>query len=236
MATQPDTRSEARTPLSRERVLQAAIELADQGGVDAISMRKVGQELGVEAMSLYNHVANKEDLLTGMVDAIVEEIPPFTPGLDWKTALRGRALAARDVFKRHEWAPRVIETRTDMTPPMLAYMDSVVGIFIQGGFSMDLTHHAMHVLGSRAFGFTQELFKETDEFDENDEMAMLLMQQMLEPYPNILAMAMSADHEQERMLGPGCDDDLEFVFGLDLILDGLERLRDRETEGADAAG
>jgi AcrR family transcriptional regulator len=217
--------SEVRAPLTRERVLEAAIRLADESGIEAISMRKVGQELGVEAMSLYNHVSNKDDLLTGMVDAVVQQIPPLEPNDDWKARLLERSYAARQVLKQHEWAPRVIETRLEPTPTMMAYMDSVVGVFRDGGFSMDLTHHALHVLGSRPLGFTQELFDDSQPPPENPEVAALMMQQMLAAYPNIAAMVAASEHDDDSILGDGCDDDAEFTFALDLILDGLERLK-----------
>lgn len=218
--------AEPRLPLTRERVLDAAIRLADESGIEAISMRKVGQELGVEAMSLYNHVSNKDDLLTGMVDAIVEQIPPLPSDGDWKARLLERAYAARQILKQHEWVPRVIETRPEPTPTMMAYMDSIIGVFRDGGFSMDLTHHGMHVLGSRILGFTQELFDDSQASPDNPEVAALMMQQMLAAYPNIAAMVAAADHDGESILGNGCDDDVEFTFALDLILEGLERLRD----------
>lgn len=215
-----------RLPLSRERILEAAIRLADESGIEAISMRKVGQELGVEAMSLYNHVSNKDDLLTGMVDAIVQQIPPLEPNGDWKARLLQRAYGARQVLKQHEWAPRVLQSRPEPTPTMMAYMDSVVGIFREGGFPMDLTHHALHVLGSRPLGFTQELFDDSGPPPENPEVAALMLQQLLAAYPNLAAMVAAAEHDDDSILGNGCDDDAEFTFALDLILDGLERLRD----------
>ena len=106
MVTRNSASSETRTPLSRERVLRAAVDLADESGIEALSMRKLGQELGVEAMSLYNHVANKEEILDGMADLIMSEIEPPLPDADWKSALRERALSAREVLVRHPWAPR----------------------------------------------------------------------------------------------------------------------------------
>jgi len=228
MATQSETATEARIPLSRERVLAAAIDLADEGGIDALSMRKLGLELGVEAMSLYNHVSNKEDLLDGMVDAIVQEIAPLEGGSDWKAMIRQRAYSAREVLTRHQWAPRLIETRSEPSPTMMAYMDSAIGILIEGGFSMDLTHHALHVLGSRILGFTQELFDDSSNEADSPEAEALMLQQLLQAYPNIAAMAAGANHDGDSILGPGCDSDMEFTFALDLILDGLESMRDRE--------
>ncbi len=218
----------SRAPLTRDRVLGAAVALADRDGIDAVSMRKVGQELGVEAMSLYNHVENKEDMLNGMVDVIVSEIDVGEGGSDWQSTMRSRILSARAVLARHPWAPAIIESRTTMTATVIGYMDSVVGIFRQGGFSLDLTHHAMHALGSRLLGFSQELFDDSEELAESPEVAAVLMKQMLDTYPNISAMLEEISHDSDSVVGSGCDDEVEFIFALDLMLDGLERLRQRE--------
>ncbi len=226
MATETEPNSQPRVPLSRERVLRAAIVLADQGGIESLSMRKLGQELGVEAMSLYNHVANKEEILDGMVDVVVSEIDLSSGGTEWKTTLRRQVLSAREVMVRHPWASGMIESRTNITQPMMRYMDSIVGIFRDGGFSLDLAHHAMHALGSRLLGFVQELFDDSDALDESPEVAALMLQQMTEEYPHISAMMLEISHDDDSTVGQGCDDYVEFVFGLDLILDGLERLRD----------
>ena len=163
MASRTEPRAEPRTPLSKERVLRAAVDLADKGGIESLSMRKLAQELGVEAMSLYNHVRNKDDILDGVVDVVVGEIqiPPETS--EWKTSLRQTMLSARDALLRHPWAPRVIESRKNPSPATFQYFESVIGILRKGGFSVDLTHHALHVLGSRVLGFEQELFKDSDE-------------------------------------------------------------------------
>ena len=136
MATNVEATTQRRTPLSRERVLAAAVELADREGIDALSMRRLGQELGVEAMSLYNHVSSKEDLLDGMVDLIVGEIdPPATDGA-WKEALRNRILSARRTMLRHPWASAVIASRTNASPVVMKYMDTTGGIMLDGGFSV----------------------------------------------------------------------------------------------------
>jgi AcrR family transcriptional regulator len=214
--------------LSRGRVLHAAIQLADAAGIESLSMRKLGQELGVEAMSLYNHVASKEDVLDGMVDIVVGEINAVVgeidvPFADWKTALRRRILSAREILLRHPWAPGVIESRSNISPLMMRYFDSVIGLFMEAGFSVDLTHHAMHALGSRALGFTQELYEDSQELDAN---AIAVLQQMAGEYPNITAMVSQITHDFETTLG-WCDDQEEFEFALDLLLDGLERLRER---------
>ncbi|HXV33836.1 MAG TPA: TetR/AcrR family transcriptional regulator [Gaiellaceae bacterium] len=219
-----------RAPLSRERVLRAAIALADESGVETLTMRSLARTLGVEAMSLYNHTANKDDILDGMVDAVVTEINEAvaeidTPATEWKTAMRRRILAARAILLHHPWAPGVIESRTTMSPTMLRYFDSLIGLFRQAGFSTDLTHHAMHALGSRALGFTQELYDDSQELGPDETAALL--QQLAGEYPNLTAMVSEISHDADTTLG-WCDDQFEFEFALDLILDGLERLRERE--------
>ncbi len=228
MTAQTDTEPVRREPLTRDRVLAAAVALADEAGIEAVSMRKLGSELGVEAMSLYNHVANKEDILDGMVDRIVGEIDIPSAGPDWKQSFRSHVLAAREVMRAHPWAPGVIESRNQITPPMAAYMDSIVGLFADAGFSMDLTHHAMHTLGSRMLGFTQELFDDSGDDAKTPEEAALLIQQMKQTLPNIGRMLEEISHDEDSIIGLGCDDDVEFIFSLDLILDGLERARDAE--------
>lgn len=210
-----------RTPLSRDRVLHAAVALADDSGVDALSMRKLAQELGVVPMALYKHVANKDELLDGVVDVVVGEIGPPETGVDWKSAVRQRILSARQALLRHPWASRVMESRSTPTPAVLAYMDSMIGMFRAGGFSVDLTHHVMHALGSRMFGFTQELFDSTPAAPD------AVLAQPAVVYPNIVEIATRADHDDESIVGPGCDDQFEFEFALDLLLDGFERLHER---------
>lgn len=218
-----------RIPLNRERVLDAAVAFADANGIESLSMRKLGEELGVEAMSLYNHVKNKDDLLNGMVDTILGEIDMTPGGSDWKSCLRHRILSARSALVDHPWASRVIESRTDMSPTMISYYDGIIGILRDGAFSMDLIHHALHALGSRVLGFSQELFDEGDDLAESPEMAAIMLQQMTEHYPNISAMIREISHDPNvPQVGTGCDDQIEFEFGLDLMLDGLDRLRAAE--------
>jgi AcrR family transcriptional regulator len=219
-----------REPLSRDRVLRAAVELADEGGVEALTMRRLAQELGVEAMSLYNHAANKEDVLDGMVDVVMTEINEAVSGIeapsgDWKAAMRRRILAAREVLLRHRWAPAVLESRTAIRPTIMRYYDSLVGLFRAGGFSNDLTHHALHALGSRPLGFTQELWDDSGEMDDAE--LELFIHQMAGEFPHLAAMVKEATHDADTTLG-WCDDQFEFEFALDLLLDGLERLRDAE--------
>jgi AcrR family transcriptional regulator len=213
------TGEEARTQLTRERVVAAAIGLADQDGIDSISMRRLAQELDIEAMSLYSHVRNKEDLLDGMVEAVIGEIPLGADAGDWKASLRQMALAARGVLLTHPWAPRVIESRTAAGPAMLRYIDTVIGLLREEGFTIEQTHHALHVLGSRALGFTQELLDDSGEV--GPEAAAALAAQLGATFPHVAEMILAVTHE--GALGP-CDDHQEFEFSLDFILDGLDRL------------
>jgi AcrR family transcriptional regulator len=228
IATHADGAPQPRTPLSKERVLATAIALADEGGVDALSMRKIAQALGVVPMALYKHVANKNELLDGMIDVLVREIDPPAGDTEWKTVIRRRVLSARRMLLRHPWASEVIESRmkarASPTPVVMEYLDSMIGIFRAGGFSIDLVHHAMHVMGSRLMGFSQELF--VDNSDREPDPDAMPPEEMAARYPHITELAMAVAHDQESVVGSGCDDQFEFEFALDLTLDGLERLRD----------
>ncbi len=227
MTTEIEAGTKVRAPLTRERILRAAVALADRGGVESLSMRKVAQELDVVPMALYRHVANKEEILDGMVDVVVGEIDAIHADADWKTAMRGRILSARGALLRHPWASRLLETRTEPTPAVIGYMDGMIGLFRSGGFSIDLTHHAMHAMGSRLLGFSQELFDDTPDVDPAAEVEMWAA--MADRYPNIADMVTIAMHDDASVVGSGCDDQFEFEFALDLMLDGLERARDRST-------
>jgi AcrR family transcriptional regulator len=226
IATRAGAAAQPRTPLSKARVLATAVALADEGGVDALSMRKIAQALGVVPMALYKHVANKNELLDGMIDVVVGEIDPPAVGVGWKTAIRGRVLSARRMLLRHPWAPEVIESRMkERATPTLAvmeYLDSMIGIFRAGGLSIDLTHHAMHVMGSRLLGFSQELFEDGSGRDPEPDMPP--PEELAERFPHIAELAMAVAHDDESVVGAGCDDQFEFEFALDLTLDGLERL------------
>ena len=212
---------ERRIPLTRRRVLEAAVALADRHGIEAVSMRRLGQELGIEAMSIYTHVRSKEDLLGGMVEVVIGQIPSQRARGDWKRSLRRTIMAARAVLLRHPWAPRLIEDLTEPGPAVMRHFDTVIGLLREGGFSLEMTHHALHLLGSRVLGFTQELFDDSPDLDP--EAAAALAEQIGATLPYVAEMALAATHEGG--LG-GCDTDVEFEFSLDVILDGLERLRD----------
>ncbi len=219
-----------RARLNRGRVLETAVALADTLGIEALSMRRLAQELDVVPMALYKHVADKEDLLDGMVEVLIREIDPPDHGTDWKSAIRQRVLSARQALQRHRWARQAIESRARPTPAVLEYQDSFAGIFLAGGFTPDLAHHVMHALGGRMWGFTQELFDgsaapaaEAPPAPTPEAQAAMFAQ-MQELYPNIVTVATAAQHDDGSVIGHGCDDQFEFEFALDLLLDGFERL------------
>jgi len=217
-----------RVPLNRERVLRAGVALADRVGLDALSMRRLAQELDVVPMALYKHVAHRDELIAGMVDALIQEIDPPALGLDWKATVRQRVLSARSALLRHPWARPALESRTAKTPTVLGYIDSMIGIFLAGGFSPDLTHHVMHAFGSRMWGLTQEVFEEAENSTPagSPEEQSAMFEQLAAAFPNVAHMAVSAAHDSDSVVGQGCDDQFEFEFALDLMLDGFERLRD----------
>jgi AcrR family transcriptional regulator len=225
--------TERRVPLSRDRVLQAAVVLADHEGIEALSMRRLAERLGVVPMALYKHVANKEELLDGMVDVVLGEIAPPPEGADWRTAVRERILSARRALLRHPWARPVIETRTGASPVVLDHMDSLIATFRAGGFSAVLTHHVMHALGSRMWGFTQEVFPSSPPPDDPEQRAAMF-RQVAARWPHIEEIAgAGAAHDDGSVVGQGCDDQFEFEFTLDLMLDGFERLRQRDWSPGD---
>ena len=217
-----------RERLNTERVLRAAVALADEAGIGAVSMRRLARELGVVPMALYKHVADKDELIDGMVDVVIGEIGPPDESLDWRSGVRQRILAARQAVLRHRWARQAIESRTRRTPEVLRYMDSLAGTFQAGGFSADLTHHVMHALGNRIWGFSPEMFNEPEDAAApqalSPEALQAMAREFAERYPNILAIAMAATEGDLTAVGSGCDEQFEFEFALDLLLDGFERL------------
>ena len=230
MVTRAEPGSQPRLPLSRERVLRAAIKVADASGIESLTMRRLAEELGAEAMSLYYYVASKEDLLDGIADAVVAEINDAVSAIDvpsagpsWKTAVRQRVLSAREVLLRHRWAPRVLETRTRTSLAVLLYYDGLLRLMRDGGFSYDLIHHALHALGSRALGFSQEMFDPSGGASEEETAAAL--DGMAGQIPHLVGMLMEVAHDDPGSTLGWCDDQTEFEFGLDLILDGLDTMR-----------
>jgi AcrR family transcriptional regulator len=230
MSTQTEPDTQPRIPLNKGRVLRAAVEIADEGGLESLTMRNLAHHLGVEAMSLYYHVENKAALLEGVVDVILGEITEEVSALDapapeddWKVAMRERILAARRVLLRHKWAPELIEQHSTMSPAVIFYFEGVLEIFRKGGFSYDLAHHALHALGSNALGFTQELFQPDDAAGE--EASEEMFEAMAEQLPYLSGMMLEIAHEGPDSTLGWCDDQTEFEFGLDLVLDGLENRR-----------
>jgi AcrR family transcriptional regulator len=221
MTTKLARTAEARAPLTRERVLRAAIGLADEAGIESLSMRKLGQELGVEAMSLYNHVANKDDILNAIVDMVVSEIEPPSREADWKTALRQSAKSAYEVLLRHPWAASLILSGSGASQARFRYMDALLGTLRQAGFSAEMTDHAYHALDSHIMGFT--LWVVGMNLGSDDDLAALATN-VLRDFPRD-QMPHLAEHIEQHLKPRDPDDEGEFAFGLDLILDGLERIR-----------
>ena len=228
----PTSRTAQRSPLTRERVLRTAMDLADRDGLDALTMRALADELGVEAMSLYYHLPNKSAILDGVVEVAFEEIERAVGGLDaatagadpvtWTAALRERILGARRVLLRHPWVPVVMESRATFGPTMARYVDGIVGLMRAGGLSHDLIHHSLHALGSRMYGFVQELGPDDSSSTPTDPAEVEAMAALA---PNLAAMLAEVAHDDPDSTLGWCDDQTEFEFGLDILLEGIERRR-----------
>jgi len=218
MARRTDKRAQPRAALNRQRALDVAVALADAGGIGSITMRGLAQELGVEAMSLYHHVANKDDILDGMVAIVFSEIDLPAANSDWKTAMRRRALSARTALSRHPWAISLMESRTAPGPASLRHHDAVLGCLRHAGFSIEMTAHAYSVLDSYIYGFAhQEANLPLETPERTKEVADAILHQLpADEYPHLVEFA------TQHVLKPGYDYGAEFAFGLDLILDGLE--------------
>ena len=222
---------DGREPLNRQRVLAAAVALVDAEGLRALTMRRLAAGLGVEAMSLYHHLPNKDALLDGLVDAVVAEVDAAVeragpPGADWRAALRQRFLAARTVMLRHPWAPGLLGSRPTIPTGLYAYYEAILATLIDGGFTYRLAHRALHAFGSMALGFVREMFSPAvaggslDPADAEAEMAALTA-----ALPHLTAMVASETHDATDPTLGWCDTQVEFEFTLDLLLDGLDRLR-----------
>jgi AcrR family transcriptional regulator len=222
MTTPADSTVEPRAPLSRERVLHAAIALADEGGIESLTMRKLGQALGVEAMSLYNHVANKDDVLDGIVDLVLSEIELSPAARDWEAAIRKTAISAHEALLRHPWACSLIlsPTTVRVIPARMRYMEALLRRLREANFSAELTYHAYHALDSHILGFTLwEIGHSLPTEDPKDFIATFLRDFPLDEYPYL------AEHIVQHLAETSHDDEGAFEFGLDLILDGLKRIR-----------
>lgn len=222
MALKTEKTPPKRTPLNRERLLRAAIALADERGAEELTMRKLAKELGVEAMSLYNHVANKDDLLDGMIDIVFSEIEAPAAGGDWKAELRKRAVSTRDALNRHPWAIGEMEGRGNHGPSNLHLHNAVLGCLRGAGFSIEMTVHAMSVQDAYIYGFA---LQQSDMSPETPEDFAAVAQRQMVDYAGALA---DYPHLVEVVGGyvaeAGYDYEAEFLFGLDVILDRLEQL------------
>ncbi len=220
MAADPEPSAEPRRRLSRELVLQAAIAHADAGGLDALTMRSLAVMLGVAPMALYRHVANKDDLIDAMVDVVFSEIGVPSGGGDWKTSMRRRAIAIRDALVRHRWAVGLMESRRTPGPANLRHHDAVIGRLRAAGFNVEMAAHAYSLLDAYIYGFA--LTKLNLPFETAEDIGEVA-QSMLEPfpaneYPNLV------EFLAEHVMQPGYEYGDEFEYGLDVILDGLDRM------------
>jgi len=222
MAKKIESEPKPRIPLSKERVLQAAVALADEEGIESLSMRRLADELGVKAMSLYNHVANKDDLLDGIVDAAYLEIVVPGPDVPWKAQIRELAVSVHETLLRHPWASN-LQMHRPPGPGRLRYGDGLLGFFRDAGFSKELTYHAYHVIESYILGFTFQVlsYRSVDMEQFEDVAARFMRGDFLKEYPHF------SEHVQQHIEpDPGQDDVNAYELGLDVLLDGLERLRD----------
>ncbi|MBL0939410.1 MAG: TetR/AcrR family transcriptional regulator [Gemmatimonadaceae bacterium] len=211
--------SARRAPLTRDRILRAAIKLADRNGLEALSMRKLATALKVEAMSLYNHVANKDELLDGMVDVVIGEITRPTPGGDWKAAMRARATSALSVMTAHPWAPMLVVSRISVGPNMLSYIDATLGTLREAGFTWFEVDRAWNAIDNYTYGFAlqqQNFPVNPDEYASAAAAYLPMLPVNVYPYMHELT---------THVIDGSHDGTLDFAFGLELLLDGLERLR-----------
>jgi AcrR family transcriptional regulator len=208
-----------RASLTKERVLRAALAIADEGGIESLSMRLLGGRLGVEAMSLYNHVENKDDILDGVLDLVVEEIAIPAAGANWRSAMHERAVSAWLAFQRHPWASALMDSRLNSGPARLRYFDSMIGTLRRAGFSLELAARAFSVLDCYVYGFGRQRLNMASSGEKEDEKRAESFRDIVpgESYPYLAQMA-------ELTMKTGYDEDADFEFGLNLILDGLERL------------
>jgi AcrR family transcriptional regulator len=215
----PRGNGSGRGRLSRDRVLAAALALADAGGLESLTMRRLGEDLGVEAMSLYKHVTNKDDLVDGMVDLVFAEIELPPPGAEWRTAMRERAVSARSALIRHPWATALMQSRTAPGPATLHHHDTVIGTLRGAGFSVGLTAHAFSALDAYVYGFAlQQRSLPFDTLEEAQEVGRQMFARMPPgAYPHLTELTV------QHILQPGYDYGDEFDYGLELVLDGLAR-------------
>jgi len=205
-----------------ERVLRAAIALADQGGIELLTMRRLAQELGVGPMSLYHYVANKDDLLSAILDRVMSEVELPSPGAEWKDTIRKAALSANTVLLRHRWALSLGMSPAHIGPARMRFMDALLRCLREAGFTADQTHHAYHALDGHIIGFTLwQVSIPVRKKDLANVGATFLQKLSEEEYPDLV------EHVKQHLNESGHGGKSEFEFGLDLILDGIERMRDR---------
>ncbi len=215
------TETEPRLPLSRERILHAALELADEGGIESLTMRKLGEALGFEAMSLYNHVANKDDVLDGILDLVLAESDPPSPAGDWDAAIRASAISIYEALRRHPWSCTLLMEPGRVRPTRLRYMDLLLGRLREAGFSAETTYTAYHILDAHIFGFSLWETSHTYTAEEVSNLAAMFVQTITaDAYPYL--------HEHARQhLSEGPHREVRtFELGLDLIVDGLKKIYD----------
>lgn len=209
--------STVRPRLDLERIVDAATAIADESGLDAASMRAVAERLGVTPMALYKHLDDRAALVDAMLDRVLAGVASPAPTASWDDAVRSRIMAVRAALSSHAWTRQAIETRERATPRVLAHMDALMADMFEGGLSADLVHHAMHALSTRMWGFTRDVLPTPVLPDDLRERAAT-MAAFAAAYPAIVRMATTAPHA-----GEACDDDAEFAFALDLLLDGIRR-------------
>jgi len=213
----PDNDASSRLPLTRQRVFQAGVDLADRDGLGALTMRRLGAELGVEAMSLYKHVSNKEEILDGIVELVVGEIEIPPSGAPWKEAMRRRANSAREVLSRHSWAIGLLEARDSMGPTAMRYLDAILGSLRSAGFSIENAAHAFWILDSFVYGHViQEARLPANPSAASESMGSIPEESTPDEYPHLVEL-------EEHALRSRYSYDSEFEFGLDLILEALDQ-------------
>jgi AcrR family transcriptional regulator len=210
---------QTRLPLNRDRIFTAAIEIADQSGVSSVTMREVSSRLHVEAMSLYNHVANKDDILDGMVDLVIDQFDLPEDTDDWREAMRRRAVSAHRLFQLHPWVPPLLDSRKSSGPSRLRYYEWVLGTLFKAGFSIEGAGRAFSLLDSYIYGFSIQLSNTLPDGEATaEEMAAAMLESIpAEKYPNLFQMTINS-------MKTGYDVEADFAFGLGIILDGLERI------------
>ncbi len=219
MATEATSQPETRTPLNKQRLIKGAVTLADTKGIASLTMRNLAQELGVKPMALYHHVAGKEEVIDGMVDTVFREIDLPPQNHAWMEAIRQRNRSARTVLLRHPWAVNLMEARSAPGPATLSHHDAVIGCFRKAGFSIEMSAHAYSLVDSYLYGFVlTEVNLPFDSAETTHEVTEAIMEQFpTDDYPHLTELAV------EHVLQPGYNYGDEFDFGLELILEGLER-------------